>query len=99
MKQFASNKIVRQALRQILVLIIVIIAAMLFAKPAEAQSGGKGKSKITRQISLKNNPNKASYILYKKRTSGRNRNVVASARRKKHQPMAETDFPKVASME
>jgi len=98
-----SNITVRQRLTQILIVIILIIAGIIFfSQPAEAQTSKRKKSNVTKQISSKHNSNKACYLLYKKRTSSRNRTVLASASRKpKYKAMAETDQPsaKVASLE
>jgi hypothetical protein len=86
-----------QRMTQLLVLIILIITTLLFSMPAEAQRGDPGNKSIkTRQLSSKSNSKKACYVLYKKRTSLRNRPVLASARtsrKSKYKPMAETDQP------
>ncbi len=103
MAQNISSINIRQRMTQAMVLIIVIIAGILFSLPAEAQRGNrKMKSSITRQVSSKSKTNKACYVLYKKRTSSKNRPVLASSRssrKSKYKPMAETDDPKLASME
>ncbi|CAN5386769.1 hypothetical protein BH09BAC3_BH09BAC3_14380 [soil metagenome] len=100
MSHSLSNTTVRQRLTQILIVIILIIAGVIFSQPAEAQTSKSKKSKITKQVTARNS-NKACYQLYKKRTTTRNRSVLASASRKpKYKAMAETDpSAKVASLE
>ncbi len=97
MAQQLSNINIRQRMTQVLVLIILIIAGMLFARPADAQSvNRKLKNITTKQFSSKRTSNKACYLLYKKRTASHNRSVLVSAktsRRTKYKPMAETDQP------
>ncbi|NOT76715.1 MAG: hypothetical protein HOP08_17445 [Cyclobacteriaceae bacterium] len=84
----------RQRVTQLLVLVILIIACILFSLPADAQRANR-KAKSKNHVSLfKSKSDKACYLLYKKRTSNPKRSLFASApRRAKYKPMAETDQP------
>ena len=102
MEQSRPHTFVRQNAAQIVIIIILILTGIFLSNPAEAQkSHRKMKSKKTRQISARNNSNNACYALYKKRTTTRNREVIAATarRQRKYKPMAETDQPKENSIE
>jgi hypothetical protein len=100
MSHHVSNVNIRHRLTQIIVLIIVILACMLFAQFAHAQrSIHKARfDKPKYRATVYKDSDKACYILHKKRTSVPKHPLFAFAKRSKtNKPMAETEPSKSGS--
>ncbi|NOT76714.1 MAG: hypothetical protein HOP08_17440 [Cyclobacteriaceae bacterium] len=89
---------VRHRLTQIIVLVVVILATMLFSQVAKAQ-GSMRYDKAKYRIQVHKDSNKTCSILKKKRNSQAKHPMMASARRssKSRAVLAETENPGVAS--
>lgn len=95
MRQTVTETTFNRSLPQRIAVIIVILAAILFSQFANAQKKEhKVKHNKTRYYSsMVSNSNKACYILYKKRMAMPKHSLLASFRRTKYKPMAETEQP------
>ena len=93
MAQPLSTIHLRHRLAQLLVLIVIIIAGILFSEVAQA-SRPRHKNRVEKPKywnTVHSNSNKACYLLHKKRTKMPRHPLISFSRRAKYRPMAETD--------
>ncbi len=97
MAHHVANINVRHRLTQIIILVVMILAGMLFSLFAQAHRGPRAPrfDKPKYRVSVHSNSLRVVKILYKKRMSGPKSSLMASNRRNrsKQQSQAETDEP------
>jgi len=93
-----SNINVRHRLTQVVVLILLILAGMLFSQVADARPKPKF-DKHKYRIQVHKNSDRSCYILHKKRTSGPGRPLLSFHKHPRHSThgLAETDGLETAS--
>lgn len=95
MARHVSNINFRQRLVQLIVLVVIIIAGMLFSEVALAE---RPRHKKLHWNAVHTNSKKTCYLLHKKRTSIPKHPLFSTAKRAINKPMAETDpSPRLAS--
>lgn len=86
----------RHRLTQIIVLVLLILAGLLFSQVAKGQSISHKIRffKSNYHVAVHKNSDMTCYILHKKRTSPPKHQLIATSRRSKSsKPLAETDEP------
>ncbi len=94
MAHHLSNINTRHRLTQIIILVLLILAGILFSQVADARPYYKPKfDRPKYRISVHKNANRSCYILFKKRTSAPKKSLFSFLKHSKNtsRPMAETD--------
>jgi hypothetical protein len=94
----STNINIRYRLTQVIILVLLVLAAILFSQVANA--GPKPKfDKHKYRTEVHKNSHRSCYVLYKKRTSGGKQSLFAFLKHSKgnNRNLAETDGPVTAS--
>ncbi len=87
---------IRHRLTQIVILVVLILAGLLFSQVAKGQSVSHKIRlfKSNNHVAVHKNSDMTCYILHKKRTSPPKHQLIATSKRSKSsKPLAETDEP------
>ncbi len=95
MAHHLANVNVRHRLTQIVIMVILILAGVLFSQVVNAQHSNQQVrlDKPKYRVKVHSSAGKVCYILFKKRTAVPHHSLLAFNRRNKQTPMAETDEP------